>query len=127
VVQTRSIPATGYCRTPGSARITYGALTSHLRPLLAYLGQHPERRRHWHDLLDVDCGRTEVAASLLLCLARRANSEGVMLYGTSNTAHLVRTIGLFAHPPFTDEALDRFEDLLGVTMPRTTPISPEVR
>ncbi len=65
------------------APITFGVLSAALGRVLSYVNSNQERRDKWARAVGRDCGRPEVAASLLLQDALDRNRNGAVLFSTT--------------------------------------------
>jgi D-threo-aldose 1-dehydrogenase len=67
----------------GQKVITFGILSGALARIHGHITSSAERRARWTEMTNMDCGRSEVVASLLLQDALERNSRGTVLFGTT--------------------------------------------
>lgn len=98
---------------PDNGRITFGVLGRVLPCLLDLVTASTTRRQRWNDVIGTDCGDPQALASLLLRDALRANSSGVVLFSTTNAAHIRTAVEAAAMDPAApDDALEAFRGLV---------------
>jgi D-threo-aldose 1-dehydrogenase len=74
---------------PSAALITFGVLGGGVQAILAHVTETDERRRAWQAAVEADCGDPGVVAGLVLRWAVRANPNGVVLFGSTRSDHIV--------------------------------------
>jgi D-threo-aldose 1-dehydrogenase len=105
-------------RLPG--RISFGVLGGALALVVAHVAADERRRRRWREAIGSDCAVPEVAAALMLRLAARHNPDGVILFSTIRSDHLLAAVAALSAPAGAEavaDDLDAFERLLATEPP----------
>jgi D-threo-aldose 1-dehydrogenase len=72
----------------GSAFITFGVIGRALARIVQHVTSHESTRSRWKEITGADCGDPDVTSSFLLRSALKANSSGVVLFGTTQLSHI---------------------------------------
>ena len=95
------------------ARISFGVLSGAVGRVVGHVAADPERRRHWAHRVDVDCASPPDVARLLLRHAGHTNSQGIVLFSSTASAHLRAAAEVFSEAISTsDPQLDAFLGLV---------------
>jgi D-threo-aldose 1-dehydrogenase len=81
--------ATAIPADASAVRITFGVLAGAVGPIVEHVAADPERRRQWRAAAGCDCADPGAVASLLLRLAARENPDGVVLFSSIRTEHVL--------------------------------------
>jgi aryl-alcohol dehydrogenase-like predicted oxidoreductase len=101
-----------------TVRITFGVL-ARVGPIVEHVAVDPKRRREWREAVGCDCAAPEAVASLLLRWAVRENPDGVVLFSTIRTHHLLSAAAAVAADRHgEDDDLDAFVSLLDAQVRR---------
>ncbi len=74
---------------PAAGLITFGVLGGGIPAILAHVNETAARRRAWQAAVGADCGDPVVVAGLLLRWALGGNPNGVVLFGSTRSDHIV--------------------------------------
>lgn len=101
------------------ARISFGVLSRAVGRIAQHLAADGERRERWSSELELDCASMSVIAELLMCQARRDNPEGIVLFSSTNSAHLrAAAEGFTRTGSDLDVQLDMFVRLVRSELPQ---------
>jgi D-threo-aldose 1-dehydrogenase len=90
--------------------ITFGVLSSALPMIQAHLSADEGRRARWQVEIGLDCGDTEVLASLLLRDALDRNRDGTVLFGTTRPERIRLAIAAADPAAHDDDSLRAFRE-----------------
>jgi D-threo-aldose 1-dehydrogenase len=105
----RAVPS----ELPAAAVITFGVLGGGVPAILAHVTETAARRRAWQEAVGADCGDPMVVSGLLLRWAVRSNPDGVVLFGSTRSDHIVSGAAATAGGPGD---LDRFLRLIDLEL-----------
>ncbi len=76
------------CAPACAAFITFGVISRALARIVHHVRADEPTRLRWENILGADCADPDVTSSFLLQSALRANSTGVVLFGTTQLSHI---------------------------------------
>jgi D-threo-aldose 1-dehydrogenase len=102
-------------------RITFGVLAG-VGPIVEHVAADSGRRHEWRQAVGCDCADPQAVASLLLRWAARENPDGVVLFSTIRTEHLLTAAAAAGGDRHReDDALDAFGRLLDAQLRVVSP------
>ncbi len=103
--------------------ITFGWLGASVNAITDHVGQTHERRHRWREEVGGDCAHRSVVARLVLRAAQIATRSGVVLFGTTQTEHVIAASSTMSEAPALDLNVQAFLDRVNTDL-RSSSIAP---